>query len=113
MDALISVVFVVQSKRGENTQFNARCVAIFLDRPDDFDSTFRLLSLVVGFDNFAKSSLAKESDDIICTKLAQAKIFVAEVLTSICQWSVRCDDIMTVVIVHFLVLVQSLKLVSQ
>jgi hypothetical protein len=65
VDALVSVCFVVESKCGKDAQFDAASIAIFLNRSDDFDSTFRSLFLIECLNNLSKGTLTEELDDIV------------------------------------------------
>lgn len=66
MDALVAVSRVIRSQRRQNSKFNAGSLAVFLHRSNDLHSTARLGLSVVGFDDLAKGSLAKQFDDQVC-----------------------------------------------
>lgn len=76
MDTLVSVRFVVEGKRGENPQFDATSITIFLDRSYYLDSTFRSLFLVKCFHDLSKSTLTEEFDDIIWGMLMKCDLWV-------------------------------------
>ena len=63
--ALVAVVFVVHGKSREYSQLDSRSIAVLLHRTNNLDRASCLSSLVVGFDNFSKGSLAKQFDDIV------------------------------------------------
>lgn len=114
MDALVSVCLVVECKRGKNPQFDATSIAIFLDRSDDFDRAFRSLFLVECLNNLSKSTLAEEFDDIIWKRSVKSHgLSKRNWHTSISQRYIGTNNVVTVVVVNFLVLVQILFLVSQ
>jgi hypothetical protein len=65
MNALVAVASIVGGQCGEDSQFNATSIAVLLHRPNDFDSTFGLLSPVPCFDHLSERPLAQKLDDFI------------------------------------------------
>lgn len=63
VDALVAILFVIRRQRGQDSQFNPRCVAVFLYRADDLDRAHGLLLLVIRFDHLPKGPLTEKSDD--------------------------------------------------
>lgn len=114
MNAFVSVCLVVECKCGKNPQFDATSIAIFLNRSDDFDRTFRSLFLVKCLNDLSKSTLAEQLDNIIWKRSVECHgLSKGYWHTSIGQWYIRTNNVVTVVIVNFLMLVQILFLVSQ
>ena len=96
VDALVAVRPVVECQRGKDTQFDPGSVSVLLDRSYDLDSALGLFPFVVGFDNLSERALTQELDDIV----------------AICHDTVRLHDVMSVVVVNFLMLVHVLDHVS-
>jgi len=66
MNTFVPVLCVVVLKGRQDSQLDPRRITVFLDRPDDFDSTTSPLFSVISFDYFAECPLTKESGDFIC-----------------------------------------------
>lgn len=66
MDALVTVGFVVRGQRRQDAKFDAGGVAVFLDRPYDLHGTFGSFLFIVGLDDLAKRSLAKQLEYFVC-----------------------------------------------
>ena len=66
VDTTITIGAVVAGEGGKNTEFDLRCIAVFLNRADDFNSATCASAFVVGFDYFAKRTLAKQTDNVVC-----------------------------------------------
>ena len=65
MNTLVAVLTVVVRKRLQHTQFNSRGVSIFLNGTDDLDGTPRFLLPIICFHDFAKSSLAQQTNSFV------------------------------------------------
>lgn len=62
---LISIEFVVVGESLQNTEFYLRCIAVFLNRPDDFDCYSSFFAIVIGFYHLPKGALPQLTDGFV------------------------------------------------
>ena len=79
MDASVAVVGVIDCECFEYSQFNLGSITVFLDCPNDLDSTSLSLLSIIRFDNLSKSSLAKETHNVIYNELADMNTVELEI----------------------------------
>lgn len=63
VDAFVAVLLIIRRQRGQHSQLDPRCIAVFLNRPDDLHRAPGLAVLIIRLDHLSKGSLSKELDD--------------------------------------------------
>lgn len=108
MYALVAVLCVVELECGEDSKLYPRGVSVFLNGSNDLDGTLGFLPFVEGFDDFAKSALTEELDDVVCREYQYTSELVlrgdVRSLTSLSHYRISLHNIMAIVVVNFLVL---------
>lgn len=63
VDAFIAILLIIRRERGQHSQFDPRCIPVFLNRPDDLHCAPRFAVLIICLDYLSKCSLSEEFDD--------------------------------------------------
>ena len=112
MDATVSVLLVIRLERCQDSEFDLARIPILLYRSDDFDRNQLVTSPVLGLDDFAECSLAKEFYHLVWNEACQhcSKYFARRIrseekkggvsLTSIGEVCIRNHNVVPVVIIN-------------
>jgi len=65
MNALVPILLVIAGEGGQNSQFDPRCIPVFLHRSNHLDRAFRTLRTVIGFHHLAERALSQQLGDAI------------------------------------------------
>lgn len=101
--ASVSILGIVCLESRQYPQLNARSISVFLYRADDLDCHVTAPFLVCGLDDFAEGPLAELFTHSVCVVSAVARSMgdkASEELTSICEVTVRYDNVMSIVVVN-------------